>query len=162
MNEHEDIELEALEASETEADNMPKASDSCDEVALLRAELEALRGELSKRDELDRANSRMNAELSEFSEYFPETELASIPDEIWEKVKRGASLSATYALYLRKNEERQKKIGDFNEKNRRMSAGSLLKGESEKYYSPSEVKRMTPAQVKSNYDDIIASMKHWN
>ena len=56
----------------------------------------------------------------------------------------------------------KKKVGDFNEKNRRMSAGSLMSGENERYFSPSEVKKMTPAQVRSNYDDIVASMKHWN
>lgn len=162
MNENEVIELEAVEALEAEDSSECVENESSDEISLLRAELDALRTELSKREELDKAHSRMNVELAEFSEYFPETELTSIPDEIWEKVKSGASLAATYALFIRKSEREQKKIGDFNEKNRRMSAGSLMMGESEKYYSPAEVKKMTPAQVKSNYDDIIASMKHWN
>ena len=161
MNENEMIEVDIQETPEIE--EVPNAeSESKDEISLLRAELDALKLELARREELDRAHSRMNTELAEFSEYFPETELTSIPDEIWDKVKNGASLAATYALFLRKSEREQKKIGDFNEKNRRMSAGSLMRGESERYYSPAEVKKMTPAQVKSNYDDIIASMKHWN
>jgi hypothetical protein len=156
--------IEAEVCQETEDKDVTELVDEVpsDEISSLRAEIDALKSELSKRDELDRAHSRMNTELKEFSEYFPDTELTSIPDEIWERVKNGASLAATYALFLRKSEREQKKIGDFNEKNRRMSAGSLMKGEGERYYSPAEVKKMTPAQVKSNYDDIIASMKHWN
>ena len=43
-----------------------------------------------------------------------------------------------------------------------MSAGSLASDEGEKYYSPSEVKKMSPAQVRANYDDIIESMRHWH
>ena len=161
MNENEMIEFEVSPKTEEgvieEIEKMP-----VDELSTLRAEIEALKSELSKREEVERAQSRMNMELAEFSEYFPDTEFASIPDEIWAKVKNGASLAATYALFLKKAEREQKKIDDFNEKNRRMSAGSLMKGESERYFSPAEVKKMTPAQVKSNYDDIVASMKHWN
>lgn len=30
-----------------------------------------------------------------------------------------------------------------------------------KYFSPAEVHKMTPREVKANYDDIINSMKEW-
>lgn len=137
-------------------------ANSCDELAHLKAELDSLRAELKSRDEREQANSRMLAELSEFEEYFPEVDIHQIPSEVWEKVRNGASLSASYALNLKKIEIERKKVSDFNEKNRRMSAGSLMQGEGEKYYSPSEVKKMTPAQVKTHYDDIVESMRHWN
>ena len=133
-----------------------------DELSLLKAELETLRMELKSRDEKEKVNSRMIKELNEFSEYFPDVDVHSIPNEIWEQVKNGASLSASFALNLRKLEIERKKASDFNEKNRRMSAGSITDGEGEKYYSPSEVKRMSPAQVKLHYDDIVESMRHWN
>ena len=162
MNENEMIEIENPEVIAEVEESGGVESQEADEISLLRAEIDALKSELSRREELDRAHSRMNTELAEFSEYFPETDIKSIPDEVWEKVKNGSSLAATYALYSRKIERAKKKVGDFNEKNRRMSAGSLMSGDGEKYYSPSEVKKMTPSQVKSNYDDIIASMKHWN
>ena len=162
MNENEMIEIENPEVIAEVEESGGVESQETDEISLLRAEIDALKSELSRREELDRAHLRMNTELAEFSEYFPETDIRSIPDEVWEKVKNGSSLAATYALYTRKIERAKKKIGDFNEKNRRMSAGSLMSGEGEKYYSPSEVRKMTPSQVKSNYDDIIASMKHWN
>lgn len=133
-----------------------------DEILALKNELDGLRAELLKRDERERAESRFLSEIAEFEQYFPEVDLHSIPDEIWESVKKGSSLASSYALLLRRKDIEKKKIGDFNEKNRRMSAGSLLSGEGEKYFSPSEVKKMTPAQVRSNYDHIVASMKHWN
>ena len=149
----EEVEENSGDAFETEA---------LDEVSLLKNELEALRLELKSRDEREEMNSRMLKELNEFQEYFPEVDIRGIPDEIWEEVKNGASLSASFALNLRKIEIERKKVNDFNEKNRRMSAGSLIQGDGEKFYSPSEVKRMTPAQVKAHYDDIVASMRHWN
>ncbi len=132
------------------------------ELSLLKAELESLREELRLKNERERADSRMLKELSAFSEYFPDVDVHQIPSEVWEQVRNGESLSASFALNLRKIEMEKKKVSDFNDKNRRMSAGSLLQGEGERYYSPSEVKRMTPAQVKSHYDEIIESMRHWN
>ncbi len=133
-----------------------------EELALLREELALLRAELHSREQLDRANERMRNELAEFCEYFPQTELSEIPDDIWEKVKRGGSLSSAYALHLRKSELERQRVGDFNKKNRQMSAGSLDSGDGEQYFSPSEVRKMTPAQVKKNYDVIMESMRHWN
>ena len=133
-----------------------------DELTLLKNELESLRAELQLREEREMANSRILKEITEFEEYFPEVDIHQIPSEIWEQVRQGASLSASFALNLRRLEIERKKTNDFNEKNRRMSAGSLIQGEGEKYYSPSEVKKMTPAQVKLHYDDIVESMRHWN
>lgn len=159
MSEIDEMIIETEESPEIIQD---EPTDEKNELLSLRAELEALRAELRSRDELDRANSRMQAELLEFQDYFPEVEIKEIPDDIWQKVKGGASLSASFALHLRKSELEQRRINDFNNKNRKMSAGSLAQGEEEKYFSPAEVRRMTPAQVKSNYDDIINSMRHWN
>ncbi len=149
---------ETVEEAPTDASEEEKV----DELSLLKTELEALRMELKSRDEKEKVSSRMLQELSEFQEYFPEVDVRSIPSEIWEQVKNGASLSASFALNLKKLEIERKKVSDFNEKNRRMSAGSITDGEGEKYYSPSEVKKMTPAQVKAHYDDIVESMRHWN
>jgi hypothetical protein len=164
MNEN-DILLDENEAlGDIEAEESIEFEDvpEVDEVEFLRQEIDALKKELQKRDELEREQSRMNKEILEFKGYFPEVDIHSVPNDIWERVREGSSLSAAYALMLRKNELEQKKIGDFNEKNRRMSAGSLINGDGENYYSPAEVKRMTPAQVRMDYDDIMASMKHWN
>lgn len=133
-----------------------------DEISMLRAELDDLRAKLLEKEQIERAESRMQRELSEFEDYFPEVSLEEIPDEVWQKVKVGASLSAQYSLFRRRAELEKRRISDFNEKNRKMSAGAAGHGEGEKYYSPAEVKRMSPAQVKTHYDEIIESMRHWN
>lgn len=161
MNDVENTFIEDVAESEEAFEDYAEAEE-VDEMSLLKTELEALRMELKSRDEREALNSRMIKELNEFQEYFPEVEIRSIPNDIWEQVKNGASLSASFALNLRKIEIERKKVSDFNEKNRRMSAGALLQGDGEKFYSPSEVKRMSPAQVRAHYDDIVESMRHWN
>ena len=71
-------------------------------------------------------------------------------------------MSAEFSLHLRKKENERKRISGINEKNRKMSAGSIGVSDGERYYSPAEVRKMTPAQVKAHYDDIIESMRNWN
>lgn len=156
------IEAEIVETPEPEQMHLKETLEEVDELTLLKSELASLREELKIRDERDRANSKILKELEEFGTYFPDVDISEIPSEIWEQVRCGASLSAQFALFLRKAELERKKVSDFNEKNRRMSAGSLIQGEGEKFYSPSEVKKMSPAEVKTHYDEIVESMRHWN
>ena len=153
--------VEMIPENEGEA-SQESGDGACTETQMLREELEALRSQLKAREDEDRASARMRAELSGFAEYFPEVELEEIPEEIWDRVRRGASLSSEYSLLLHKREMAKRRIGEYNEKNRKMSAGAVGIGEGEKYYSPSEVKKMSPAYVKAHYDDIIESMRHWN
>jgi hypothetical protein len=132
------------------------------ELDVLRAELEELKLELARRDERDKSNSRMLKECGEFKNYFPDTELSSIDDEVWESVKNGVPLSAAYALYLRKTEQLKDRIEQLNRRNKEMSAGSVGKGGEESFYSPSEVKAMTREQVRENYKHVLESMRHWH
>lgn len=132
------------------------------ELDLLKAELDELKLELARRDELDRENRRMLKECGEFKTYFPETELSSVDDEVWESVKNGVPLSAAYALYLRKTEQTRERIEKLNRRNTEMSAGSVGKKGEESFYSPSEVKAMTRDQIRANYKHVLESMRHWN
>lgn len=163
MNETESVMLEDCNPNEKETESSnPADEESFDELSFLREEVQNLKDQLSEREKLDQANARIGFEISEFYSYFPESRVEEIPDEVWEKVKKGSSLSAEYSLFRRKAEIEKQKISDINEKNRKMSTGSLGFGDGEKYYSPTEVKKMTPAEVKKHYDDIIESMRHWN
>lgn len=175
MNEHESIALDEVQATDTEvlgpAEQKIEANDglieednteASDEVSALKAEIDKLRMQLEERELLDRVNKRMNAELAQFEEYFPDVAMEDIPQEVWEKVRAGASLSAQYSLYQRRKELEKRKIGEVNGQNRKMSTGAISHGDGEKYYSPSEVRRMSPAQVKKHYDEIVESMRHWN
>jgi hypothetical protein len=148
--------------SVSECETQDTQNEEFDELAYLREEVKNLNNQLNERRELDRANARMNRELTEFCEYFPECNLDEVPEEVWQKVRKGASLCAEFSLMQRKAELEKRRINNINEQNRRMSAGSLGNSDGEKYYSPSEVKKMTPSQVREHYDDIIESMRHWN
>ena len=158
-----DIEIEEEQMSTPDAPT-EEAQESVgeDELEDLRKEIEDLRGELSRREALDESNKRMLRECEEFKEYFPDAELSSVPDEVWERVKGGLPLSAAYALFARRIEMQKSRVEQINRKNREMSAGSVRNGGDEGYYSPAEVKAMTPDQVRANYTDIIESMRHWN
>ncbi len=59
-------------------------------------------------------------------------------------------------------EAERQRIAECNEINRKMSTGSLSGIGNGGYYSPDEVRLMTPSQVRENYDDVIESMRHWN
>lgn len=143
-----------------EMDDSPRPEQKS--IEQLESELSELRERLREREELDRAQSRAARELDSFAELFPDTDLREIPQSVWDEVRRGGSLCAGFALHLRLRELEREKVAQKNESNRRMSSGSILGGESENYYSPDEVKRMTPRQVREKYDDIIESMKHWS
>lgn len=125
----------------------------------LLAEIERLRGELEKRD---KENIKMIAEVGEFSAVFPETSLESIPSEVWNSVKAGVPLAAAYALYEKKSEAYQRITQSVNQKNYEQSSGAIGKETDSIYYSPSEVKKMSPAEVKAKYNIIVESMKKWN
>ena len=77
---------------------------SSDELIALREKVKELSAQLREREEIDAANARMKEELEEFYEYFPSVDPKSVPDEVWERVKCGASLAATYSLFERKRE----------------------------------------------------------
>lgn len=163
MNE-EILDFEAVDEPTT-----PPSSEFSDELTLMKAEREALKSEIEglkaqlfAYEEEKRANERLENEISEFKGYFPEADLTEIPDHVWENVKKGANLSSTFALYLRKNELERERIDGFNKKNRKLSAGSVISHEDGGYYSRAEVAKMSREQVRAHYDDIVESMRHWN
>lgn len=161
MEELEMMPLECEQVEEAEAIPEVEVSEG-DELSLLRAEVEELRAMLREREELDAVNARMRSELEEFYEYFPSVDPRSVPDEVWTKVKNGDSLAATYSLFERKRAREEQKAFEHNQKMRKMSSGALESRGAENYFSPDEVRKMTPSQVKSHYDDIVESMRHWN
>lgn len=157
------VEEEAQDTAEGDVfEENSEKTDQASELEALRLELEGLKAELKRRDELDADRARVEKELEEFMGLYPESDVRAIPEDVWLRVREGIPLAAAFALYQRKSELEKKRIGELNEKNRKMSSGSLNDGETESFYSPSEVRKMTPQEVKKNYDDIIRSMRHWN
>ena len=105
---------------------------------------------------------RLSKECEEFSELYPSIPVTAIPDSIWQSFKSGVPLAAAYALYEKKEAVAREKASSINEKNKNLSSGSLSKGKSEEYFTPSEVRAMSAAEVKANYSKILTSMSKWH
>ena len=161
--EESEVELDEIEESEpTVVDEV--AEENCDlpdlnEIANMRNELERLRAELiEKRSHLE----KMDKEYAEFSELYPDVRISSLPDSVWQSVNSGIPLAAAYALEARRTKIAAKKAGIINNENSRMSSGSLGSDNYKDYFSPAEVKAMSPREVRANYTKIISSMSKWH
>ncbi|MBE6531021.1 MAG: hypothetical protein E7679_02865 [Ruminococcaceae bacterium] len=144
---------------DTEESIEESVQDKTETLEDLRAEIESLRSALADKQ---RENERVLEEIGEFTELFPKKSLESVPEEVWDKVKSGVPLAAAYALYEKKAEARAAFTEEVNRKNAERSSGAVGREVGSIYYSPSEVKKMSAAEVKKNYAIIIESMKKWN
>ena len=151
---------EEIEATE-KSPELPtdKTEPDANEIAYLKAELDTLKKELAE----SRAfYSRLEGECSEFSELYPDVRLSSLPDSIWQSVRSGVPLAAAYALEERRAAIKALHAQRINGENRNMSSGSLSPDSRNDYFSPSEVKAMSAAEVRANYTKIISSMSKWH
>ena len=149
------------EASEMEENISEKVAEQNEREAILALKNEL--AELRQRLEAEKAlYGRLYAESSEFSELFPGVTLSAIPESVWECAKKGAPLSAAYALYEKRLAIAKEKAEDVNSKNKELSSGSLSSTKNEEYFTPDEVRAMSAAQVKANYSKIINSMSVWH
>lgn len=143
-------------------DSQPTDSDEADnlsEIASLKAEILSLRAQL----ENERAvYSRMNEECAEFNLLYPSVSISSLSDSIWESVKKGVPIAAAYALEERRAAVADMKAQSVNATNRQLSSGSIEANSAEEFYTPDEVRAMSPSQVRENYSKIISSMSKWH
>ena len=135
----------------------PEAKDE-NELETLRMQNEELRRELEERKAIA---ERLESEIGEFSEIFPDVPLSEIPDDIWNDVKKGIPLSASYAKHEKKRMMNEAYALSVNNSSAEKSSGSVT-GSTDRYYSPDEVRKMSASEVKKNYSHIISSMKHWS
>lgn len=112
--------------------------------------------------EAERDNKeRLLSEIGEFSSLFPHVDLDLIPEQVWESVKKGTSLPASYALYEKRILAEEARIRSINESNASRSAGIAGINTANEYFSPDEVRKMSPSEVHANYSKIKESMKKW-
>ena len=126
---------------------------------VLKREIDELKRQLSERD---REFERMTRECAEFGELYPDVPLRSLPDSVWDGVKNGVPIAASYALYEKKRAAEARRAAKLNEQNSSYSVGSAGDFSDDSYFSPSEVRRMSPLEVKKNYTKILESMRRWN
>ncbi len=127
----------------------------------LKEEIEQLRSQIHKLEELKKSQNRILYELGDFTALFPEIPVEEIPDEVWESVKNGASLAASYALYEKRMAAEALRIARINAKNASKSPGAAGTDTAGEYFSPDDVRRMSRAEVHANYSKIKESMKKW-
>ena len=101
-----------------------------------------------------------NEPLAESMTAAPEKE-----DSVAELSRKVCELEAKVAeseqVRLDEGLELKRRIEEINRVNRESSAGSV-RGVQSDYFSYSEVKEMTPEQVRKNFSRIVDSMGKWN
>lgn len=157
-----DLPLEEAEDKGPDCEPLPEESEKSnetDDVEALRNEITELRRKL---DERQGYFERMNREIGEFSSLFPERTLSEIPDSVWDEVRSGIPLAASYALYEKKLNTARKKAERVNSKNKESSTGAIGRTTVEGFFTPEEVRAMSRDEIKKHYPKIIESMKKWN
>ena len=154
-----DTNTDLREGTEEQSESDPIEADNANELEQLRTEVKALKAQL----EGERAMyGRMSRECAEFSELYPDVSLSSLPDDIWDSVKKGVPIAAAYALSERKSFLARTKAETVNSANSRLSSGSVDSSSGEEYFSPAEVRAMSSSEVRANYSTIIRSMSKWH
>lgn len=151
---------EAQEALETdEKAESDEDTDTALEISKLREKIRELNERLSAQAEESR---RISEQLGEFYDVFPNADLKTLPDSVWDSVRAGNSLAASYALYRQRVYQRELAAKAVNERNLGSSSGRVGTDSSKEYFSPDEVRCMSRTEVRANYSKIIESMKKWN
>lgn len=129
------------------------------EEAIKEAKYTLLDKKLKAREEHDQRKARYTKEMREFKELYPEVDKKRIPKEVWDAVSNGADLSSAYAKYERKKAIQAAKAQALNEKVAKTAAPEIKKpSETDKDYTFEEIAKMSPEEVKKNYDAIIKSL----
>ena len=106
--------------------------------------------------------SFVKEDIKRLREVFPDIKQEDIPDEVWQSVEKGESLSGAYALHFVKQLKAKADIERINELNGKKAPPKIKHdGGDETFFSPEEVRSMTEAQVRKHYNAILASMDKW-
>ena len=105
----------------------------------------------------------MESDIALFRELFPEVKSDEIPQEVWDRVEAGESLSAAFALYVVQEAKKEEHIRRVNEENGKKAPPPVdgSHGDDD-YFSPEAVKAMSRKEIRENYDKILSSMEKWN
>ncbi len=141
---------------------MKKKKDLPSEKEILQEE-KSTSEEKNLEEETKDPGERMKEDVELFHSLFPEVKGESIPQEVWDRVEKGESLAASYALFAVQQYREEEKIRKINEENDKKAPPRIQAGAAdENYFSPEAVKKMTRSEIKENYDKILSSMEKWN
>ena len=165
-----DTALNLTEANETES--LPSSEDDKiadideagappphdEDISTLKEEISRLKTMLSQQKE---TSDRKIREMEEFNTLFPNVSFSQLPSEVTDRVANGIPLAAAYALYEKEQNAEKERAGEINRKNAFLSAGKVGTQTRGEFFTPDEVRAMSPAQVHENYKKIRESMTHW-
>lgn len=119
----------------------------------------------SRLAELERqrqAEDRRRADLSEFRELFPDVAITDVPQEVWDGVGHGMTLTDAYMRYDRRESIRRARAEAANAANAASAPPAQTPApETPKNLSREDVARMSREEVRRNYDRILKSMPLW-
>jgi hypothetical protein len=124
----------------------------------LREEVLRLRESLQKQSE---ESSRRIRELEDFNRLFPNIPITDLPESVTALTDQGVPLAAAYALYEKELATTRARADEINRKNAFLSAGKAGTQTANEFFTPDEVRSMSPRQVHENYSKIRESMTHW-
>lgn len=148
-----DEDINAAQKEKSEEDN--------EKIAELTDTINSLKEKIAELEAASESQKRLLNELGEFNTLFPDVSVSNLPEEVWESVKAGTALAASYALYEKRMEAESQRIAKINASNFSKSAGVAGKHTKNEYFTPEEVRNMSRAEVHINYSKIKESMKKW-
>lgn len=128
----------------------------------MQTTISSLKEQIAELEQARDTQEKMLGQLSDFASLFPAVDIDTVPESVWESVKKGTSLAAAYALYEKRMEAERVKIERINSINSLKSAGAAGKNTANEYFTPDDVKKMSRAEVRSNFSKIKKSMAKWN
>lgn len=155
----EPVEAEPCERDTKAVENIPSELSETDELDALRSRVAELQAELEKSQQ---ETGKTVRQIKELYSLFPDSDISSLPDTVWQSVSEGNSLAAAYALQLCREKQKADEIRSVNKKNAALSAGLAGDAARGEYFTPSEVRAMSQSEVRANYTKILESMKRWN
>lgn len=147
-------ELAAKKAAAEELDSEQTAAEETSETE------QALSEETLSREEKQKA---MEEDIALFRSLFEDVKAEQIPQEVWERVEKGESLSASFALYTLQKAKEQERVERVNLENAKKAPPKLRHdGAEQDYFSPEAVRAMSRSEIKKHYGAILKSMEKWN
>ncbi len=141
-------------AAEEELDSEQTAAEEKSETE------QALSEETLSREEKQKA---MEEDIALFRSLFEDVKAEQIPQEVWERVEKGESLSASFALYTLQKAKEQERVERVNLENAKKAPPKLRHdGAEQDYFSPEAVRAMSRSEIKKHYGAILKSMEKWN
>ena len=158
----EDIEAlgSSVESVEPEAE-LEQGINDTENIESLKEVIFDLQAKISNLEAEKKAQERILEEIGDFNSLFPEVSIDEIPESIWESVKKGTSLAASYALYEKRKLTEAQRIAQINESNAKRAAGVAGVHTANEYFSPDEVRKMSRSEVHANFAKIRKSMEKW-